>query len=158
MSTRRVALVAALGLGVNAGGQEPSGVERLAWLQGCWTAASPRGVIEELWTAPRGGSMLGLSRTVRDERMVAYELVVVREQGAQLAYQAHPSGQPSAVFLSRAISDSAVRFENLQHDFPQRIGYERGRGDSLLAWIEGGVGDKARRIDFRYRRARCAAR
>jgi hypothetical protein len=58
---------------------------------------------------------------------VEYELVVIREQGEKLAYEAHPSGQPSAVFLSDTVSDSAVVFHNPRHDFPKRVGYERQR-------------------------------
>jgi len=106
--------------------------------------------------APRGKSMIGVSRTVRGDSLVAYEFVIVREQGEQLAYEAHPSGQPAAVFLSRAVSDSSVLFENLQHDFPQRVGYQRDGPDSLLAWIEGMQNGQSRRIDFPYRRAACS--
>ena len=52
---------------ISLGAQAPSdGVQRLAWLQGCWeTAAAADRTVEEQWTAPRGGSMLGTSRTVR---------------------------------------------------------------------------------------------
>jgi len=104
--------------------------------------------------APRGNSMLGVSRTVRGDSLVAYELVVVREQGDQLVYQAHPSGQASAEFVSRVVDEESVVFENLQHDFPQRVGYRR-EGQALLAWIEGTQEGELRRIEFPYRRAAC---
>jgi hypothetical protein len=80
---------------------------------------------------------------------------VIRQQGTQLAYEAHPSGQPSAVFLSRDLSDSMVVFENLQHDFPQRVGYQRTTPDTLSAWVEGADKGQNRRIDFPYRRVPC---
>ena len=105
--------------------------------------------------APRGRSMVGVSRTVGGDALVGYELVVVREEGARLTYQAHPSGQPSAVFASKLIAEETVVFENPQHDFPQRIGYQR-KGADMLAWIEGEQGGKARRIEFPYRRVACA--
>ena len=104
--------------------------------------------------APRGNSMLGISRTVHGDDLVAYELVVVREQGDQLVYQAHPSGQPSAEFVSRTVTEESIVFENLQHDFPQRIGYER-QGPVLMAWIEGTQEGEMRRVEFPYRRAAC---
>jgi len=97
-----------------------------------------------------------LSRTVRGGSLTEYELMVIREQGDQLAYEAHPSGQPSAVFLSSSMSDSSVIFENLQHDFPQRIGYQRNGPNALLAWIEGPQRGQVRRIQFSYGRAICA--
>jgi len=48
-----------------------------------------------------------------------------------------------------------VVFENLQHDFPQRVGYKRD-GDALLAWIEGPRNGQTRRIEFPYRKVGCA--
>jgi hypothetical protein len=132
-----------------------TGIDRVVWLQGCWEAVSEDRIIEEHWMAPRGDSMLGVSRTVKEGRLVGYELVVLREQGDQLALEAHPSGQPSAVFVSSSIGEQSVVFENPQHDFPQRIGYER-QGDDLLGWIEGRQGGEARRMEFPYRRAACS--
>ena len=76
-------------------------------------------------------------------------------KGDQLAYEAHPSGQPSAVFLSASVIESMVVFENPQHDFPQKIGYQRTTPDTLLAWIEGTDKGQTRRIEFQYRRASC---
>jgi hypothetical protein len=130
-------------------------IERVAWLQGCWESASPQRTVEEQWMSPRGRSMIGVGRTVRGDRLVEYELVVLREQDGQLAYQAHPSGQPSAVFLSRSVGDAEVLFENPAHDFPQRVGYRRDGPDALLAWIEGTRNGQARRVEFPYRRVAC---
>ena len=58
-------------------------------------------------------------------------MIVLREQGEQLAYVAHPSGQASATFLSTRVTSSELVFENPAHDFPQQIGY-RLNGDALL--------------------------
>jgi hypothetical protein len=136
------------------GAPQGNAIQQLAWLQGCWVAASAERTIEELWTAPRGRSMVGLSRTVRGGELVAYELVVIRERGDRLVYIAHPSGQPSAEFLSTTLSEGSVVFENPGHDFPQRIGYRR-QGPSLQAWIEGTKDGQARRVEFPYRRTAC---
>jgi uncharacterized protein DUF6265 len=135
---------------------QSTGIQRLTWLQGCWEIMSPARSIEEQWMTPRGKSMVGISRTVRGGNLAEYELMVLREQGDQLAYEAHPSGQPAAMFLSKSISDSSVLFENPEHDFPQRIGYRREGANSLLAWIEGTQNGQLRRIEFPYRRAVCA--
>ncbi len=142
-------------LSVATASTQESGIQRVAWLQGCWETVSPQRTIEEQWMAPRGRSMVGVSRTVRGDSLVEYELMVLREQMDRLSYEAHPAGQPSAVFLSRTVGDSSVVFENLQHDFPQRIGYQRSGPDLLLAWIEGTENGQARRVDFSYRRAAC---
>lgn len=129
-------------------------VEQVAWLQGCWQMTAGERVVEEQWMAPRGGIMLNLGRTVRGETLVEYESVVLREQGGRLVYEAHPSGQPSAVFTSQTVTDSEVVFENPAHDYPQRVGYARN-GDALLGWIDGTANGKSRRVEFPYHRVAC---
>ena len=133
--------------------QSPAGIDRLSWLQGCWEATSAAGSVEEQWMAPRGGSMVGMSRSVRAGSMTGYELVVIREDGDRLVYQAHPSGQAAAAFTSRLVESDSVVFENPEHDFPKRIGYRR-TGDRLTAWIEG-VNPGEDRREFPYRRVAC---
>jgi hypothetical protein len=153
--------VFALGLllfGTVAGaGAQPAatGLSRVAWMQGCWETTSPQRTIDEHWMSPRGGSMLGMSRTVRDGRLVEHELMILSERGEQLAYEAHPSGQSPATFLSTTVTSSMVVFENPAHDFPQRIGYERKGADSLTAWVEGPQNGRTRRSEFAYQRAQC---
>ena len=100
--------------------------------------------------------MLGVGRTIRGGQTVDYEFVVLREQNGRLAYEAHPAGQAPAVFLSKEIGDRMVVFENLEHDFPQRVGYRRD-GASLKAWVEGNAGGQPRRVDFDYQPAACPA-
>ena len=157
---QRALLASALLIGLHAGAlAQPASVQGLAWLQGCWEINSPERVVEEQWTAPRAHSMLGSSRTLRGDKLVAHEFVLLREQGEQLAYEVQPSGRPSTVFLSVSIGEASVVFENLQHDFPQRVAYQRN-GAELLAWIEGPRPDQPgqmRRIEYPYRRVACAA-
>jgi len=135
-------------------GPPAEGVQRLAWLQGCWQATSAERTVEEQWMAPRGNSMVGSSRTVRGDTLAGYELVVITERGDRLVYRAHPSGQPSAEFVSTVVGDESIIFENPEHDFPQRIGYRR-RGVELLAWIEGSDRGQIKRIEFPYTRVHC---
>ena len=135
--------------------QQPATVNRLAWLAGCWEQRTARGTIEEQWMAPRGRSMLGLSRTIRGDSMSAWEFLALRERSGQVAYHANPSGQTPTVFQATVLDDSSVVFENPQHDFPQKIGYTR-RADSLLAWIEGTRNGQVRRIPFPYAKTACA--
>jgi hypothetical protein len=151
---RVVAACAAVAFTTGGIARQPHSLERVAWLQGCWEASSAGRVTEEHWTGPRGGTMLGMSRTVRGTTTPAHEFLLLRERDGKLAYEAHPSGQPSAVFLSTKVTDSSVVFENLEHDFPQRIAYER-RADGLTAWIEGNRGGQVRRIEYPYKRVAC---
>jgi uncharacterized protein DUF6265 len=53
-------------------------VDRVAWLQGCWRSTRGEATVEEQWMAPRGGTMLGMGRTVRGGTLVEYELVLIK--------------------------------------------------------------------------------
>ena len=128
-------------------------INRIAWLQGRWEMDIPGGTIEEVWLAPRGASMIGVSRTVRADTLVGFETIVVREAEDGLTLEARPSTQPPGTFPSVTVNDSLVVFENPAHDFPQRITYRRVGADSLSAWIEGTYGGEEARMDFGYRRA-----
>lgn len=136
----------------------PQRIEQLSWLEGCWESGSAARTVEEQWMTPRGRSMLGMSRTVKDGALVEYELVVIREVGAGLVYEAHPSGQAAATFPCKAVKDGEILFEDPEHDFPQRIGYRRDGADAVVAWIEGTRDGKERRIEFPYRRVACPGR
>ena len=151
------ALALSLIVGESAVAAQQVTVDRLGWLQGCWRATRGTATIEEQWMAPLGGSLVGMGRTVRDGKTVEYELVLITDRNGRLAYEAHPSGQPSATFLATMVSEAQVVFENAEHDFPQRVGYRREGANGLHAWIEGQADGKSRRVDFSYQRARCEA-
>ena len=77
-------------------GQGPSPkprIDALDWIAGCWTMASGQTAIEEHWMKPAGGTMLGMSRTVRDGKTTEYEFLQIRETANGLDYVAQPSGQ-----------------------------------------------------------------
>jgi Domain of unknown function (DUF6265) len=130
-------------------------VDHLGWLAGCWEMGSGARVVEEQWTRPRGGVMLGAGRTMQGDSLVEYEQVRLLQRGGRLVYAAAPSGQPPAEFESTAVTDTSVSFENPSHDFPQRISYRKVGADSLVARVEGMRGGKLRGRDFAYRRAAC---
>ncbi len=133
-----------------------TGLDRVGWLAGCLEMRKGDLVVEEHRMRARGASMLGMSRTTSSKGLVEYELTLVREQDGRLTYEAHPSGQPTAVFTAIAVSDDSVVFSNPQHDYPQVVGYRRAGADSVIAWIDGMSRGKQRRMEFPYRRATCA--
>ena len=157
MASTKIVVLASFLCVADVGFAQQATVDRIAWLQGCWRSTRGEATVEEQWMAPRGGAMLGMGRTVRGSKLVEYELVLITEQEGRLAYEAHPSGQPTATFMATTATDTSVVFENPQHDFPQRVGYRRNGADALDAWVEGQADGKSRRVDFSYQRARCDA-
>lgn len=101
--------------------QAQDDVDRAAWLAGCWVATSGQSRTDEVWMAPEGRMMVGMSRSVRDAVARGYELVVLHVQDGGLTFSAYPSGQNPADFQATEVSAEALRFENPTHDFPQAI-------------------------------------
>jgi hypothetical protein len=130
-------------------------VTAVGWMAGCWQLTDGARLVEEQWTRPRGGIMLGAGRTVDGDSLLEYEQVRLLERRGRLVYAAAPSGQPAAEFVSTLVSDSAVIFENRGHDFPQRVRYRRVGGDSLVARVEGFRQGVLRGVEFAYRRVPC---
>lgn len=130
-------------------------INDLHWFVGEWHMIQGARVTTEQWTMPRGGMMLGVSQTVVGEKTVAFEyLRIERRPDGTIAYVAKPSGQPEATFPLLSLSPTKATFENLNHDFPQRIIYEKKTDGSLLAAIEGTRNGALKRIEFPYKRGR----
>ena len=132
-----------------------SPVDALAWLAGCWKHEEPGFRRDEQWMRPSGGTMIGMSRSVAEDRTVEHEYLRIEVRGDQLVYVATPSGQAEATFLQAEITDRRVAFEAPGHDFPQRITYERMSPRSILAWIEGDVDGVSRVVEFPMTADRC---
>jgi hypothetical protein len=140
---------------VAAANAERPALAAIAWLAGTWTLERNGRETTEHWEPLRGGTMIGLSRTVAGERTVAHEFLLLRtEADGTVNYVARPSGQKEAAFrLVRASATEAV-FENPAHDFPQRISYTLQAEGKLTAAIEGTRNGQGRRVEFPYVRQR----
>lgn len=136
---------------------QPSALDSLSWLAGCWEGNYPNGrAVSEQWMKPLGGLMMGMSRTVKGGKVVEYETVRLElADDGSVRYVAKPSRQEEASFRLVKVGDAEAVFENPAHDFPQRIVYRLVTPDSLSARIEGTIGGKERRSDFPYRRVKC---
>ncbi len=145
-------------LPVTSAGPTRPAAEPLGWMSGCWRLTRGSSVIDEQWMAPLAGTMLGTGRTVRNGKVIEYEFVVLRTSSTNATYEAHPSGQDSTTFTSNTVpTGDQVIFENLTHDFPQKVGYRKVGADSLVAWIEGNTGQGSKKIEFPYARVACGA-
>jgi hypothetical protein len=145
----------AIGIDVHCGHADPTGIDQLAWMAGCWREESGGGIADEIWKAPSGGAMLGTNRTVAGGREVSSESMQIREDAGRIAFTAQPSGQAEASFTLVKSGPREAVFENLAHDFPQRVAY-RLDGDTLVGRIEGSENGTPRSIEYPMRRVACA--
>ena len=109
---------------------------RAGWIAGCWEARSGSWVTTEMWMPPAGRLMIGGSRTMAGGVAREFEHLRIRQHDQTLVYTAIPSGQRETDFQSTSVTDTLPVFENKQHDFPQRIAYQREGADSVVVRVE----------------------
>jgi hypothetical protein len=129
----------------------------LDWLGGYWLSCADGRDVSETWSVRRGGIMLGFGVTTGPQAFSWEQMRI--EAGLpgpeDMRFIAQPRGAEAATAfrLVRSGPREAV-FENLGHDFPQRVIYRR-EGDRLTGRIEGADG---RGQDWHYRAAPLNAR
>ena len=128
-------------------------VDQLSWMAGSWQGGQGEVEMEESWTAPRGGSLLGLHRDVRAGRTVSFEFFRIAEDEDGIVYYASPQGRPATPFRLVESGRERVVFANPQHDFPQRILYWKDAEGALHARIEGMQGGKPAFQEWRWTRS-----
>ena len=138
-----------MALTLAAAAPEPA-VGDLDWMAGRWESRGTEGWTEEYWSAPRGGAMIGYSRTGEGDSMRAWEFLRLApgEDGVPV-YLASPGGRPPVPFRLVEQGEGRAVFANPSHDFPQRIVYRRD-GDVMVATISASDGGNA--MSWTYRR------
>ncbi len=111
------------------------------WMTGSWGGTIDGVKMEEHWTTSDGNLMVGMHRDVRGNGKVSFEFLRIEKAGHALVYKAMPGGRAPTPFTLKESTASRVVFENLQHDFPQRILYWLD-GKRLCARVEGTMGGK----------------
>ena len=136
----------------------PGAIDDLAWLSGCWMSSNQEPGSAEHWMLPAGGTMIGMNRTVRGGKTVAFEFMrIVEQEDGGLEFIASPSGQNTTGFTMTNVSNREVIFENPDHDFPQRIIYRLVSDEELLGRIEGTIDGVERAADFPMKKVDCEA-
>jgi hypothetical protein len=124
----------------------------LDWLAGHWCSNNDGQQIEEIWLPEAGGTLLGMSRTVRGPKVESFEYMRIVSDDKASRFHVQPNGVQPTVFAQVARGDAWIRFENIAHDFPNRIEYRR-EGERMHAYIAGpGRDGKESKIRFDYRR------
>ena len=120
----------------------------LAWLADAWVGTKGSRSIEERWSPPLGGAMLGVSRTVSRGRMSSFEYLRIVERDGGLVYIAQPGGKSPTEFVLTELTATRAVFDNPRHDYPKRIVYERSGEDDLTATIGFMKGGTPRRFEY----------
>ncbi len=121
-------------------------LQQIAWISGAWAGKGLGGTVEEHWTKPAGGSMVGLFRLVgADDKLTVCELLMIEQRGKYLVYSFRHFGpgnkpweeldKPLVFDLIRLTPNEAV-FESSVQTNPKRLTYTR-TDDKLSVRVQG---------------------
>ena len=126
-------------------------LDGLAWISGTWEGTSGSVRQEEHWTRPAGGVILGLHRDLFEGGRSFFEFLRIEHRDGEIFYIAMPRGRSATEFRLIELEDGHAVFENPEHDFPQRIIYNR-KGETLSARIEGDQDGETRSSGWEWKR------
>jgi len=124
------------------------------WMAGTWTGVSDGVEREEVWTAAKGGSMLGLHRDVQGGRTVEFEFLRIEAASGGVTYWASPNGRPATPFRMAESSDRRAVFSNPELPYPTRILYWLSADGLLHARIEGTLKGKPASEEWSWKKSR----
>lgn len=158
---RPLILLAALALAPAAHAQS---LDDLTWLKGCWRTEAPRDAesgsqTTEVWIDPPGPALFGYSYTEGEGAVQGWEQMRIdAADGGRPRFVAMPGGGAPVEFRMAEAADNAPAqiavFENVAHDYPQRVTYQRER-KRLTATISRADGSDP--YTYEYRRVSCTA-
>jgi hypothetical protein len=129
----------------------------VSWILGEWQLSSPDGgVFVEKWIKESDSSYTGEGSltNAKGEVLFAESLRLV-QRGNELWYvptiASQNNGQP-VYFKEKSFTGNEIVFENPEHDFPQRIIYQKSSDSTLYARIEGKQDGKDAKEEYSYSR------
>ncbi|MES2577905.1 MAG: DUF6265 family protein [Bacteroidota bacterium] len=115
-------------------------IKAASWLLGNWENKSADGNLTENWEKLNDSTFQAQSYYIKEKDTVHFESIILQQKGENLTYTATVKGQNNdkpVVFKLTTATDKQVSFENLKHDYPQKISYNQITPDSLVAKISG---------------------
>lgn len=126
------------------------------FMLGKWEMKTKNGKIVERWKLHKD-SLTGQSHRFKEtgDSVLTESIVLKKIKGEWFfcvtGYEKNNEGTTHFKLISS--QNNTFTFENKQHDFPQQIVYQNKGKSELLAWIEGNIGGKHRKMEFPYKRA-----
>ena len=115
-------------------------IKAASWLLGNWENKSADGNLTENWEKVNDSTFQAQSYYIKEKDTVHFESIILQQKGENLTYTATVKGQnndkPVAFKLTTG-TEKQLAFENLKHDYPQKISYTQITPDSLVAKISG---------------------
>ena len=132
-------------------------VNQINWLSGCWQASSARdgSTINEAWFSPRGGTIMGVGLTYRDDKTITSEVMRMYDEGDSVKLWLKPAGRGEVTFTLDTIGERAAAFSVKEGEIITKLRYEKKSDTELLATLRFETGENRRGADFGFARVEC---
>lgn len=117
----------------------PPGIRDLSWLEGVWQGRIGDRDFEARYSGIEGGQVLSASKYSKNGAPAGFEFERFEQPEDTVLLTPFPEGQSSVAFKLVELDSKSRRavFENLGHDFPTRISYQRVADDRLTILVSG---------------------
>jgi hypothetical protein len=132
------------------------GLNDMRWLLGNWEMNIESSKLYESWEK-NGKKYSGNSFMTIESETVFSETMSLEIRENQLCYVVSVKNQnnnQAVVFKYKEVIDNEFRFENLQHDYPQRIVYKKINTETFYARIEGNNKGKIQQDSFLFTKSK----
>ena len=146
MATEKVAV---------SGSVNASQINKASWLIGSWQNVSGNETSTEIWEKKNDSTFVAKSFVTVNKDTVFSETISIEQRGNALFYIPTVKEQNQGQAVEFVLIDSnkdQLEFENLKHDFPQKIIYKKITNDSILATISGIEKGEQKTIQFPFKR------
>jgi len=131
-------------------------INSLSWLSGVWVQQSPKFTIYETWEFSSDyQSLLGKGITLVNNDIVSEEEISITIVKGKLTYNVTVKNQNNGETIPFAATEQTqnhIVFENLNHDFPQKISYNKVSDQQLEVVISAIKNNKEEKIQFLFNR------
>ena len=120
-------------------------IKNSGWLLGSWELKTNTGTLTENWTKVNDSTYKALSLFIKDKDTIHYESIILQEKEETLTYTTTIKGQNNEKPISFKMKEEVEKglvFENLKHDYPQKISYQK-TNNGIIAEISGVQSGKA---------------
>jgi Domain of unknown function (DUF6265) len=117
---------------------QPS-IRDLSWLEGVWEGKIGDRDFEARYSGADGGQVLSASKYTKSGKPAGFEFERFEQQGDSIVLTPFPEGTSSVTFRLAEFDSQGRRavFENLAHDFPTRLSYQRVADNRLTILVSG---------------------
>lgn len=125
--------------------------------EGIWSMETDEGTIFEEWEKESDSLFTGISYVVKDGDTIVLESIKIKYEDGKLCYAPTVLNQnegKEVLFLLKEYLETENKFvfENLMHDFPQRIIYHFKDNKNLSARLEGEQEGRMKSLDYSFKK------